>query len=185
MPPVPANTETEKTGAATKKKAEPVTLALPSGKTATVAPGYGYHIAQAAALAPTPDLGEFALVALLAKVDGAALTVADVEDMPLADAAMLIQRVTDTAPAGEVPKDAYAHDGGKLIPLPSGAWAEVRTGKGRDLIKAQRQATKQADVNMALVAVLSRYNGAPVVVEDVQHMPIGDVLAMQAVALGN
>lgn len=184
MPHVSATTETEKSGTATKK-AEGITFPLPSGATGEILPGYGRHLEAAQAMVSEPDMAQLALIALLGKVDGRSLTVEDVEAMPLADVVTFQDKITGPA-AGEVPADARAHDGGKLIPLPSGSWAEVKKGTGKDLIKAQRQAAgKPAQVNTALVAVLCRRDGRPLVMEDVHGLPLMDVLAMQGAALGN
>jgi hypothetical protein len=63
--------------------------------------------------------------------------------------------------------------------LPSGRRAEVREGKGRDLMRAHRGVagnTEPMSVSFALIAELARIDGKPMVCEDVLDMDLEDVL---------
>src|ERR1700720_81717 len=67
--------------------------------------------------------------------------------------------------------------------LPSGKQAEVRKGKGRDLMRAHRAVGGNAEpmsVSFALIAELARIDGKPLVYEDVLEMDLDDVLALEA-----
>jgi hypothetical protein len=71
--------------------------------------------------------------------------------------------------------------------LPSGKRAEVRKGKGRDLMRAHRAAagnTEPMSVSFALIAELARIDGKPLVFEDVLEMDLEDVLALEAEVTG-
>jgi hypothetical protein len=76
--------------------------------------------------------------------------------------------------------------GTRTIDLPSGARAEVRKGRGRDLMRAQRAAAggDASAVVFALVAELTRLDGRKIVYEDVLEMDLMDVLALQAEVIG-
>ena len=87
---------------------------------------------------------------------------------------------TMSAPAEAIPEL-------RNIALPSGKTAAIRKGKGRDLMRAQRAVAANADptaVVFALIAELTRIDGAPIVYEDVLEMDLGDVLALQAEVTG-
>ena len=68
------------------------------------------------------------------------------------------------------------------IELPSGACAEVRKGRGRDLMRAQRAASggDSSAVVFALIAELTRLDGRKLVYEDVLEMDLADVMVLQA-----
>jgi hypothetical protein len=71
--------------------------------------------------------------------------------------------------------------------LPSGKQAEVRKGKGRDLMRAHRAVAGNAEpmsVSFALIAELARIDGKPLVYEDVLEMDLDDVLALEAEVTG-
>lgn len=71
--------------------------------------------------------------------------------------------------------------------LPSGKRAEVRKGKGRDLMRAHRAVAGNAEpmsVSFALIAELARIDGKPLVYEDVLEMDLADVLALEAEVTG-
>jgi hypothetical protein len=79
--------------------------------------------------------------------------------------------------------DEYSQE----IALPSGRHAQVRRGKGRDLIRAHRVVAGNPEpmaVSFALVAELTQIDGKPLVYEDVLGMDLADVLVLQAEALG-
>lgn len=71
--------------------------------------------------------------------------------------------------------------------LPSGKRAEVRKGKGRDLMRAHRAVAGNAEpmsVSFALIAELAQIEGKPLVYEDVLEMDLEDVLALEAEVTG-
>jgi len=70
------------------------------------------------------------------------------------------------------------------IILPSGVIAQIRKGKGRDLIIAQRTAREPNEIPMALTAELTTINGNKVIFEDLLEMDLEDVLALQSEVLG-
>ena len=75
----------------------------------------------------------------------------------------------------------------RSITLPSGKTAVLRKGKGRDLMRAQRAAAGNSDptaVVFALIAELTRIDGAAIVYEDVLEMDLDDVLMLQAEVAG-
>jgi len=75
----------------------------------------------------------------------------------------------------------------RSVMLPSGKTVEIRRGKGRDLMRAQRAVTGNPDptaVVFALIAELAQIDGAPIVYEDVVEMDLGDVLVLQAEVTG-
>lgn len=75
----------------------------------------------------------------------------------------------------------------KRMALPSGAVAEVRKGKGRDLMRAHRAVagiSEPMSVSFALIAELARVDGKPLVYEDVLEMNLDDVLALEAEVMG-
>lgn len=74
----------------------------------------------------------------------------------------------------------------QIIELPSGARAEVRKGRGRDLMQAQRAAAggDASAVILALIAELTRVDGRRIVYEEVLEMDLADVMALQAEVLG-
>jgi len=82
---------------------------------------------------------------------------------------------------------AASSDATREITLPSGRRASIRTGVGRDLMKAQRAAGPNADSSMvlfALIAELSQVEGERLVYEDVLKMEIADVVTLQAEVAG-
>jgi len=74
----------------------------------------------------------------------------------------------------------------QTIDLPSGSRAEVRKGRGRDLMRAQRAAEggDNSAVVFALIAELTRVDGRKIVYEDVLEMDLADVIALQAEVIG-
>jgi hypothetical protein len=75
-----------------------------------------------------------------------------------------------------------AEDDSRTIDLPSGSQADVRKGRGRDLMRAQRAASggDASAVVFALIAELARVDGRKIVYEDVLEMDLADVMALQA-----
>ena len=76
----------------------------------------------------------------------------------------------------------------KTITLPSGAMAEVRKGRGKDLMRAHRAVRGKDDpmaIAFALIAELSNIDGKPIVYEDVLEMGLADVLALQTEIMGS
>jgi hypothetical protein len=80
---------------------------------------------------------------------------------------------------GAKPEDG---EDSRTIDLPSGTRAEVRKGRGRDLMRAQRAAAggDASAVIFALIAELARVDGRKIVYEDVLEMDLADVMALQA-----
>ena len=79
------------------------------------------------------------------------------------------------------------NDGRRQITLPSGKTAEVRKGKGRDLIRAHRAVADKSEpmsVSFALIAELARVDGKPLVYEDILDMDLDDVLTLEAEVSG-
>jgi hypothetical protein len=75
----------------------------------------------------------------------------------------------------------------KVLTLPSGATAEIRKGKGKDLMRAHRAVRGNDDpmaIAFALIAELVNLEGKPIVYEDVLEMGLADVLALQAEVVG-
>jgi hypothetical protein len=76
----------------------------------------------------------------------------------------------------------------KTITLPSGATAEVRKGRGKDLMRAHRAVRGKDDpmaIAFALIAELTNIDGKSIVYEDVLEMGLADVLALQTEIMGS
>jgi hypothetical protein len=70
----------------------------------------------------------------------------------------------------------------RIIELPSGKTAEVRKGKGRDLMRAHRAVAGNPEpmsVSFALIAELAQVAGKDLVYEDVLDMDLDDVLTLE------
>jgi len=63
---------------------------LPSGKKARVKKGKGRDLFKAQMMATSPEMGNYALIALLVEYDGQKLTVEDLEDMDVGDMVSLL-----------------------------------------------------------------------------------------------
>ena len=75
----------------------------------------------------------------------------------------------------------------RKITLPSGKTAEVRRGKGRDLMRAHRAVAGNSEpmsVSFALIAELARVDGKPLVYEDILEMDLDDVLTLEGEVTG-
>lgn len=59
--------------------------------------------------------------------------------------------------------------------LPSGKTAEIRKGKGFDLLKAQRKAKTTDEIPYALLAELVTIDGEKLVYEDILELDLADV----------
>ena len=73
------------------------------------------------------------------------------------------------------------------ITLPSGKLAELRKGKGRDLMRAHRAVAGNPEpmsISFALIAELVRVEGNPLVYEDILEMDLDDVLTLEAEVSG-
>lgn len=66
---------------------------LPSGKTAKMQNGKGYHLLCAQRKAKTTDEVPYALVAELAEIDGQKLVYEDILEMPIGDVSKLLNEV--------------------------------------------------------------------------------------------
>ena len=76
----------------------------------------------------------------------------------------------------------------RTITLPSGAAAEVRKGRGKDLMRAHRAVRGKDDpmaISFALIAELTNIDGKVIVYEDVLEMGLADVLALQTEIIGS
>jgi|SRR5690242_20095369 len=76
----------------------------------------------------------------------------------------------------------------KTITLPCGATAEVRKGRGKDLMRAHRAVRGKDDpmaIAFALIAELTNIDGKSIVYEDVLEMGLADVLALQTEIMGS
>ena len=76
----------------------------------------------------------------------------------------------------------------KQITLPSGATAEVRKGRGKDLMRAHRAVRGKDDpmaISFALIAELTNIDGKTIVYEDVLEMNLSDVLTLQTEIMGS
>lgn len=75
----------------------------------------------------------------------------------------------------------------RTISLPSGKTAEIRAGKGRDLIRAHRAVAGSGEplsISFALIAELARIDGQQLVYEDLLDMDLDDVLTLEAEVAG-
>src|ERR1700687_1760757 len=75
----------------------------------------------------------------------------------------------------------------RTITLPSGKTAEVRKGKGRDLMRAHHAVAGNSEpmsVSFALIAELARVDGKPLVYEDILEMDLDDVLTLEGEVSG-
>lgn len=68
----------------------------------------------------------------------------------------------------------------KEITLPSGKVANLKDGKGLDLLNAQRKAKNSDEILFALIAEIAEIDGEAVIYEDLLEMSLEDVLALQA-----
>lgn len=68
----------------------------------------------------------------------------------------------------------------KTITLPSGKIAEIKSGKGSDLLQAQMKAKTSEEIPYALIAELAEIDGQKLVYEDILEMDLTDVVALQA-----
>src|ERR1700688_3916592 len=75
----------------------------------------------------------------------------------------------------------------RQIALPSGKTAEVRRGKGRDLMRPHRAVAGNSEpmsVSFALIAELARVDGKALVYEDILEMDLDDVLTLEGEVSG-
>jgi hypothetical protein len=80
-----------------------------------------------------------------------------------------------------------AEDGRRVVALPSGRQADIRKGKGRDLMRAHRAVAGNPEpmsVSFALIAEVARIEGKPLVYEDLLDMDLDDVLTLEAEVMG-
>ena len=67
----------------------------------------------------------------------------------------------------------------KTLTLPSGKIAEIRKGRGYDLLQAQIKAKDSEEIPYALIAELVSIDGQQLVYEDILDMDLEDVIALQ------
>ncbi len=92
------------------------------------------------------------------------------------------------AETGNGAATAEPHGKVKQITLPSGATAEVRKGRGKDLMRAHRAVRGKDDpmaISFALIAELTNIDGKTIVYEDVLEMNLSDVLTLQTEIMGS
>lgn len=84
--------------------------------------------------------------------------------------------------------DEENKSGLRAVPLPSGAKAMIRKGKGRDLVQAARMAGGANDgikLTYGIIATLAQIDGKPIVIEDVEEMDLRDVMTLMGEVVGN
>jgi hypothetical protein len=172
--------ETQEASEASETTPTPPDVLPRSGKPYTVRPAKGRDLAAAQDLTKDPNQTTLALVAVTCKVDGQKLTLKDLSVMPLADVTHLIGLVMPSDPQGDAAEDdtdapQEPTEAPKVLPV-SGKPYEVREGLGGDLVKAQRAVRRSSQTTLALVAVLSKVDGKQLVMEDVEEMPLADVM---------
>lgn len=70
------------------------------------------------------------------------------------------------------------------ITLSTGQVAEIKPGKGRDLLAAARAATDNEEIQFALIAQLTQVDGRQLGIDDVLDMPLADIEALQGAVKG-
>ncbi len=73
----------------------------------------------------------------------------------------------------------------KDITLPSGKTAKIKEGLGKHLRMAQRKAVSPEDITFALISELAQIDGQPIVYEDLDDMPLKDVLMLVSEVAGD
>lgn len=138
---------------------------LPSGAIATLKAGLGRDFVRAQKMADGESaLVTWALMAILARIDGQEVNIAALHKMPLRDASALRQAVFDRKA-----------EPGKLI---DGRAYKIREGTGEDLFKAERAANEPAEQSLYLLAQLLTIDGEPQVGEVMLDLPLNDVLQL-------
>ncbi|GEM_PF-4857836 len=64
------------------------------------------------------------------------------------------------------------------LTLPSGKTVTVRTGKARDLVKAQMMTQTPEELPLALAALLCEIDGKPLTMEDVGDIDLSDFVEL-------
>jgi hypothetical protein len=72
----------------------------------------------------------------------------------------------------------------KELKLPSGKVAQIRAGKGFDLLQAQIKAKTSEEIPYALIAELAEIDGQKLVYEDILELDLEDVLTLQEQVAG-
>ncbi|MCI1274366.1 MAG: hypothetical protein LKG27_08055 [Clostridiaceae bacterium] len=70
------------------------------------------------------------------------------------------------------------------ITLKDGRIAKIKSGKGLDLLNAQKKAKTSDEIPYALIAELTEIDGQYLVYEDILQLPIEDVINLQAAISG-
>lgn len=68
----------------------------------------------------------------------------------------------------------------KELNLPSGKVAQIKDGKGFDLLQAQIKAKSSEEIPYALIAELVEIDGESLIYEDILELDLQDVIALQA-----
>ena len=119
----------------------------------------------------------FALIAIVATIDGNAVRVEDLDEMDMLDIDKLTSELLSDPPAMS-----------DRNTLPSGKKVVVRGGNGRDMRLASRIINSPEDplgYKMALVSLLMTIDGEAIVLEDVEDLGMGDVAALLSLLPGN
>lgn len=83
--------------------------------------------------------------------------------------------VYEVAPAKENPNE-------KVITLSDGRVCVIRKGKGKDAVEAMKVAgTDSSNFIFALMSRVTTIDGNPIVMEDLEELPLPDVMHMQEV----
>jgi hypothetical protein len=64
------------------------------------------------------------------------------------------------------------------VKLPSGQIATIKDGKGKDLFWAQKMANDPSEIMKMLMVRLVEIDGKPITEDDLDEMPIPDVVAL-------
>ncbi len=75
----------------------------------------------------------------------------------------------------------------RTIDLPSGKVAAIRKAYGRDLVQAARMAGGGDGIKLTfgIIATVTRIDGAPIVIEDVEALELMDVMTLMGAVVGN
>lgn len=66
----------------------------------------------------------------------------------------------------------------QTLTLPSGKIATIRTGKARDLVKAQMMTQAPEELSLAVASLLCEIDGKPITLEDVGDLDLSDFVEL-------
>lgn len=149
----------------------PATNKLPSGKTFSLRAGTGQDLLTALRMPDDPAEYQYALVAILAKVDGQELTLDDALDKLCGPDLTALQVAINQTPPRKPGK------------LPSGKAYQVRPSVGRDNLKAERLASHPTEAKAHLAVAICAVEGYETLTfDDFLAMPIYDAAALMEAA---